>query len=293
MTTLGFVGLGEMGFAITERLLAAGHTVVGYNRTKSKAEPLIEAGMRWADTPREVAEAADVVFTMVFDDKALRAVTEGADGLLAGLGPGKIYLEMGTTGPDIITELGQQVAATGAHMLDAPVSGSSVTVRSGALTIMASGDKEVLEQVKPILLDIGPEVRYIGEGNLASVLKIAVNLSIPVQLAALYEGVVLAAKNGVPMETALDVMLNSAIASPMLKYRGPLAFDLPEAPLFTLAGQRKDLAMALEMGRDSNVPLVTAAASDQIMAAAGAMGLNEEELASIFKALTQMAGLDA
>lgn len=292
MANLGFVGLGEMGSAITERLLAAGHTVTGYNRTKSKADPLIEAGMQWADSPREVAEAADVVFTMVFDDDALRAVAAGPDGLLAGLGPGQVHAEMGTTSPDVITELAEQVAATGAHLLDAPVSGSSVTVRSGELSIMVSGDEEVLDRIEPILLDIGPHVRYIGEGNLASVLKIAVNLSIPVQLLALYEGVVLAAKNGVAVETALDVMLNSAIASPMLKYRGPLALDLPDVPLFTLAGQRKDLAMALDMGRYSNVPLPTAAAADQVMAMAGAMGLDTEELAAVFKALTRMAELD-
>lgn len=291
MAKLGFVGLGAMGSAIVERLLDAGHTVTGYNRTKSKAEPLLDAGMLWAESPREAAEASDVVFSMVFDEDAVRAVATGPDGIFAGLSAGKIYLDMSTVGPSIIHELAPQAAERGAHMLDAPVSGSPITVRQGKLAFMVGGERAAFERIEPILLDIGPRATYLGESGTAAVMKIALNLSIPVQLLALYEGVVLAEKYGIARETALDVMLNSAIASPAMQYRGPFALELPEEPLFTLTGQRKDLAMALDMGRAKDVALPTAAATDQIMSAAGAAGYADEDFAAIFNVLADLAGL--
>ena len=293
MANIGFIGLGEMGTAIVERLLMAEHTVTGWNRTKSKGDKLIEAGMKWADSPRAVAEATDVIFSMVFDEKALRDVATGPDGVIAGLGPGKIYADMGTVGPDVVCELAQQVAETGAVMLDSPVSGSSVTVRQGNLTFMVGGDGNAFEKIEPILLDIGPKATYIGESGQASVMKIALNLSIPVQLLAMYEGVILAEKNGIPRDVALEVIINSAIASPAMKYRGPFALELPDEPLFTLTGQRKDLMMALEMGHKLDVALPTAAATYQIMAAAGAAGYADEDFAAFFKVLARMSGLEA
>jgi 3-hydroxyisobutyrate dehydrogenase-like beta-hydroxyacid dehydrogenase len=292
MANVGFIGLGIMGTAITERLLAAGHTVTGWNRTKSKAEPLIEAGMQWADSPREVAQTADVIFTMVFNDGALRAVATGPDGILAGLGPGKLHADMSTAGPDVILELAPQVAETGAQMLDSPVSGSPVTVRQGKLTFMVGGDRAAFEKIEPILLTIGPKATYIGEIGQASVLKVALNMSIPVQLLAMFEGLVLAEKYGVDRKIALEVMLNSAIASPAMQYRGPFALELPEEALFTLTGQRKDLMMALEMGHKADVALPTASATYQVMATAGAAGFANEDFAAIFKVLARMAGLE-
>jgi 3-hydroxyisobutyrate dehydrogenase-like beta-hydroxyacid dehydrogenase len=292
MANVGFIGLGAMGTAITERLLAAGHTVTGYNRTKSKATRLLAAGMLWADSPRAVAEAAEVTFSMVADDAALRAVATGSDGVLAGLRPGRTYADMSTVSPGIVRELAGQAAAKGAKMLDSPVSGSPITVRQGKLTFMVGGDRGAFEQIEPILLDIGPRATYIGESGLAAVLKIAVNISIPVQLLALFEGLVLAEKNGVSRELALEVMLNGAIASPAVKYRGSFAIKLPPEPLFNLTGQRKDLALALDLGRASNVPLPTTAATEQIMAAGSAQGFANEDFAVIFKVLARMAGLD-
>ena len=177
-------------------------------------------------------------------------------------------------------------------MLDSPVSGSPVTVRQGKLTFMVGGDRAAFEKIEPILLTIGPKATYIGQSGQASVLKIAVNLSIPVQLLALFEGLALAEKNGIPRELALEVMLNSAIASPAMIYRGPFALELPENPLFNMTGQRKDIFMALEMGHASDVPLPTAAATAQVMATASAMGFADEDFGVLYKVLAHMAGLD-
>ncbi|MBI1881953.1 MAG: NAD(P)-dependent oxidoreductase [Chloroflexi bacterium] len=291
MANLGFIGLGTMGTPITERLLAAGHTVTGYNRTRSKATRLIEAGMRWAGSPREVAETADMIFSMVFNDEALQAITVGPDGVLAGLGPGKIYADMSTVSPQIVRQLARQATEREAQMLDSPVSGGPTTVREGKLTFMVAGDQVAFEKIKPILLDIGSRATYIGESGQAAILKIALNLSIPVQLLALFEGLALAEKNGIPRELALEVMLNSAIASPAMKYRGPFALELPKDPLFNMTGQRKDIFMALEMGHKSDVPLPITAATAQIMATASALGYGDEDFGVMYKVLARMAGL--
>jgi len=292
MANVGFIGLGAMGTAIVEQLLAADHTVTGWNRTKSKADQLIATGMKWADSPKAVVEAADVTFSMLMNDAALRAVVSGPNGVLAGIGPGKIYADMSTVSPTVVRELAPQVADKGGQMLDSPVSGSPVTVRHGNLAFMVGGDRAAFEQIEPILLTIGPKATYIGASGQASVMKIALNLSIPVQLLAMFEGLALAEKNGIPRELALEVMLNSAIVSPAMKYRGPFALELPENPLFNMTGQRKDIFMALEMGHEADVPLPTAAATAQVMATASAMGYSDEDFGVLYKALARMAGLE-
>ena len=153
MARLGYVGLGVMGGRMAKRLLDAGHTVTGYNRTKSKADWLLEAGIQWADSPRAVAEAADVTFSMVTNTKALRAVTGGPDGILAGLGAGKIYVDMSTVSPAFSQELAAQVAEIGAQMVDAPVSGSVETLEKGKLSIMVGGDPDVFASLVGLEVD--------------------------------------------------------------------------------------------------------------------------------------------
>lgn len=292
MTTVGFIGLGAMGTAITERLLLAKHTVYGWNRTQAKAEPLLEQGMLWADSPRAVAEAADVVFSMVFNDDALCSVVLGDDGILAGVSEGKIYADMSTVSPEVVRDLAPMFLGKGAYMLDSPVSGTPVAVRAGKLTFMVGGEKAAFEKIEPILLMIGPKATYIGESGLASVLKIALNLSIPVQLLAFFEGLLIAVKSGVDKEIALEVMMNSAISAPSVKARAPFAVELPEEPLFSNTGQRKDLMMALELGDKLNIPLNSAAATAQVMAISSAMGYADEDFGVMYKVLAKIVGLE-
>jgi len=292
MANLGFIGLGAMGGRITKRLLDAGHSVTGYNRTRSKAQWLLDAGMSWADTPREVAEAADVIFTMVTHTRALHEVLGGPDGVLAGLINGKIYIDMSTVSPDASKRLAIQVAAKGAQMLDAPVSGSAITLEQGNLSIMVGGEQAAFEEVKPILLDLGPKVNYVGKNGQAVLMKIAINLNLQVQILAFYEGLLLAEKGGIPRETALDVMLNSVIASPALKYRTPFILQPPGEALFNIDMMQKDMLLALELGRELNVPLPTTAISNEFLTSARAMGLAREDFAFVYKALAKMAGMD-
>ncbi|HLI06887.1 MAG TPA: NAD(P)-dependent oxidoreductase [Ktedonobacteraceae bacterium] len=290
MTTLGFVGLGAMGGRIVKRLLDAGNTVIGYNRTMSKAQWLLEAGMQWGDSPREVAQKADVIFTMVTNTAALQDVSGGHNGILAGLGPGKVYIDMSTVSPEKSRELAAKVAEKGAQMLDAPVSGSIITLEQGNLSIMVGGDQAAFERIEPILLQIGPKVNYVGGNGQAVLLKIAINLSLQVQFMALSEGLLLAEKGGIPREVALEAMLNSAIASPSLKYRAPFILNMPDEAWFDVNMMQKDMQLALEMGRELDVAMPTTALSNQFLTSARAMGLAKKDFAITYEVLARLAG---
>jgi len=290
MANVGFVGLGVMGSRMVKRLLEAGHAVTGYNRTKSKAQWLVDAGMKWADTPRAAAQAGEFVFSMVTNTEALQAVTTGADGILAGLSANKIYIDMSTVSPSTSRELAKQVESKGAQMLDAPVSGSVITLEEGKLSIMVGGNRSALERARPILEGIGPKVTHVGGNGLAVSMKIATNLSLAVQMLAFSEGVLLAEKSGIPRETAVEVLLNSVIASPMVKYRGPFVLKMPDEAWFDVNMMQKDMLLALEMGRQLEVPLPTTAITNQMLTAARGMGLAEKDFAILFEALARMAG---
>jgi len=301
MARVGFVGLGVMGGRMVERLLGKGHAVTGYNRTRSKAQWLIEAGMRWADSPRAVAEAADVVFTMVADTRALQAVTGGVDGLLAGLGPGQIYVDMSTVSPTAVPALVARVGEAGAVMLNAPVSGSVVTLLEGRLSIMVGGPADAFERVRPLLLDIGPKVTHVGDNTRALVMKIAVNLNLQVQMQAFCESVLLAEKAGVSPEavadalardTAVEVLAGTVVASPMVQYRGPFVLRMPEVAWFNVDMMQKDLNLAVELGQRLEVPLPLTAACNEFLTAARGMGLAKYDMAVVFDVLAAMAGVE-
>jgi len=281
-----------MGSRMAKRLLDAGHDVSGYNRTKSKAQWLLDAGMKWGDTPRAVAAAADITLSMVTNTEALQAVTGGADGILAGLGAGKIYIDMSTVSPAASRDIARQVGAKGAQMLDAPVSGSVITLEEGKLSIMAGGERQAFERALPILQAIGPKVTHVGANGRAVSMKIATNLSLAVQMLAFSEGVLLAEKSGIARATAVEVLLNSVIASPMVKYRGPFVLKMPEEAWFDVDMMQKDLLLALEMGRRLDVPLPTTAITNQMLTAARGMGLAEKDFAILFEVLARMAGVE-
>jgi 3-hydroxyisobutyrate dehydrogenase len=293
MANLGFVGLGVMGGGIARRLLDAGHELAGYNRTKEKAAPLIAAGMRWCDSPREVAERAEVVLSMVTNVAALRAVADGADGILAGLGPGRVYVDMSTVSPAASRELAARVRERGAEMLDAPVAGSVSTLEQGRLSVMVGGDAATFERVKPILLDVGPTVTRVGANGQAVLMKIAHNLSLAVQMLAFSEGVLLAEKGGIERSVAVDVLTSSAIASPMVKYRGPFVLRQPDEAWFDVNMMQKDMVFALEAGRELDVPLPTTAVANEYLTAARALGLEKQDFAAVFDVLARMAGLES
>jgi 3-hydroxyisobutyrate dehydrogenase-like beta-hydroxyacid dehydrogenase len=291
MANLGFVGLGVMGGQMVNRLLSKGHTVTGYNRTRPKAQWLIDKGMKWGDSPRAVAAGADVTFAMVTNSAAITSVTEGPDGLLAGLSKGKIFVDISTVSPSVSRALAAKVREKGADMVDSPVSGSVITLQQGKLSVMVGGRRETFERVQPLLLDIGPKVTYVGDNGLALAMKIAINLSLAVQMMAFSEGVLLAEKSGIARETAVDVLTHSAVASPMIQYRGPFVLQQPEEAWFDVNMMQKDMLLALELGRQLDVPLPTTAVSNEFLTAARGMGMAKLDFAVMFDVLAQMSGI--
>ncbi|MCL4249781.1 MAG: NAD(P)-dependent oxidoreductase [Anaerolineae bacterium] len=289
MASLGFVGLGMMGSRMVQRLLEADHEVIGHNRTRDKAEALIEQGMRWAETPRAVAEAADVIFSNVSDNRALEAIMHGGDGILAGLSAGKVYVVMSTNSPGLIRDLAAQVEALGAKMLDAPVSGSKLTLEMGKLTVIVAGDQAAYEQVLPTLHVIGPTVMHVGASGQAMAMKIAINISIVTQVISLAEGVLLAEKSGVPRAQAVDVMLNSAIASPALKYRGPFVAAMPAEAWFDVGMAQKDILLAVDLARELGVNAPTTAVAADLLARAKAMNLGDKDFAVVVQVLEHLS----
>lgn len=293
MAHVGFIGLGVMGGNMVSRLMDKGHVVTGYNRTRGKARWLLDRGMQWAESPRAVAERADVTFAMVTNADAISAVTDGPEGLVAGLGPGKVFIDMSTVSPAVSRAVAERVRAAGADMVDAPVSGSVITLQQGKLSVMVGGRADTVERVKPLLLDIGPKVTHVGDNGVALSMKIAVNLSLAVQMLAFSEGVLLAEKSGVPRATAVDVLTHSAIASPMVQYRGPFVLQQPDEAWFDVNMMQKDMLLAMELGRRLDVPLPTTAVTNEFLTAARGMGWAKQDFAVIFDVLARMSGVSS
>jgi 3-hydroxyisobutyrate dehydrogenase-like beta-hydroxyacid dehydrogenase len=292
MATLGFVGLGAMGSRLARRLLEARFAVVGYNRTAGKAKPLADAGMRLAGSPREVAAAADVVFSMVTDDAALRAVALGPDGIVAGLRRDAVLVEMSTVSPAVVREIGEAVAAAGAHTLDAPISGSTISVETGAASIAAGGDAATLERVRPYLLAMAPGgITHVGALGQAKTMKVATNLGLAVQMLAFCEAVLLAEKSGIARERAVEALMKSVIASPMVKYRGPFVMGkMPTDAWFPVPMAQKDLQLALDHAHAVGVPMPATALAQQWLTMARGLGLGDYDFAILFDVLATLAG---
>jgi 3-hydroxyisobutyrate dehydrogenase-like beta-hydroxyacid dehydrogenase len=291
MAALGFVGLGAMGSRLARRLLEAGFTVVGYNRTAAKARPLVDAGMRLGASPREVAEAADVVFSMVTDNDALRAVALGPDGIVAGLRREAVFVEMSTVSPAVTREVGEAVAGRGAAMLDAPISGSTITVEAGTASIAAGGEAAALERARPYLLAMAPGgITHVGPLGLAKTMKIATNLGLAVQMLAFCEAVLLAEKSGIPRELAVEALMKSVIASPMVKYRGPFVLGkMPADAWFPVPMIQKDMQLALDHGHSVGVPLPLTSLTQEWLTMARASGFGDYDFAILFDVLANLA----
>lgn len=290
---IGFVGLGAMGSGIVPRLLAAGHTVVGWNRTQGKADVLIREGMKWANGPREVASQSEVIFSIVTDAAAVREVALGPEGIIAGLSKNGMYLDMSTIAPDASRAIAKEFEAAGLTMLDAPISGSTITLASGKASIMVGGDRKAFERVLPVLLDIGAKATYIGDHGMAVQMKLAINLVLMVEVIAFGEGIALAEKGGVRREVAVEAMLNSVAASPVLGYRGPYILEgkMPEVPLADVNLQQKDMLLVLEQGRKLGSPVPLAAAANEMMNACRGLGIDHRDFVTAHEVYRMLGGM--
>jgi len=288
---VSFVGLGAMGGGIARRLMDAGHPVVGWNRTKAKAQDLLDAGMGWAETPREAAAGADVVFTMLTNTAAVEQATDGAEGILAGLRPGTVWADLSTISPDASVALSERVRETGAFFLDTPVSGSPATLAAGQMSVMVGGDRAAFDHVEQVLLAIGPKVTYIGPNGHAILSKVAINLALVVSVTAFAEAVTLVEKAGVDRAAVVDAALKSVIASPVIGYRAPLLVD--DAVVYAdVELQQKDLVLAQELGRRLGAAVPMCSAASEMLSAARSSALSDRDfLVSVAEVYRRMAGL--
>jgi 3-hydroxyisobutyrate dehydrogenase-like beta-hydroxyacid dehydrogenase len=289
---IGFVGLGAMGQVIVPRLMAAGHHVTGWNRSRERATPLVSKGMYWADSPRQVAEVSELVFSIVTDGAAVKAVALGEDGVIAGIKPGAVYIDMGTIAPDVTRAVSAEFASKGFVMLDAPLSGSPVTVEQGNASLMIGGDKAAFERLEPVIRAIGPKVTYIGASGQAVTMKLAVNLLLMVEVVAFGEAIALAEKGGVARDVALDAVLKSVAAAPVHGYRGPFILEggMPKVPLADVTLQQKDMLLVLEMARKLGSPTPLAAATNEMMNACRGLGLDHNDFVVAHEVYRRLGG---
>ena len=292
LSKIGFIGLGDMGQVIVPRLLEAGHTVAGWNRSPGKSENLEKAGMKLASSPAEAAKDADIVLSIVTDGNAVKDVSLGENGIVTALNKEAVYLDMSTISPEVSRFVAEEFDKRGLQMMDAPLSGSPVTVVQGSASIMVGGKKESYEKVYDTLLAIGPKVSYIGSNGLAVQTKLSINLLLMVEVIAFGEAVAMAEKGGVDRQVVVDAILNSVASSPVLSYRGPFILDgkMPEKPLADVALQQKDMTLVLEQSRLLASPAPLASAANDMMNASRGMGLGHHDFVVAHRAYKKMNG---
>jgi len=290
---IGFLGLGDMGQAIVPRLIAASHTVTGWNRTKEKAAPLVKRGMLWADSPGEVARQSEIVFSIVTDGAAVRAIALGENGVIAGLRKDAVYVDMSTIAPDASRAVAAEFKKAGLTMLDAPISGTTLTLTQGKASLMVAGDKAAFDRVLSVLLAIGPKVTYIGAQGLAVQLKVALNMTLVIEVIGFCEGVALAEKGGVPREIAVDAFLKSVVASPVINYRAPLILEghISDATYGNVNLQQKDMLLALDLGRKMGVPVPLGAAANEMLNACRGLGLAHHDFVTVYEVYRRLGGM--
>jgi len=278
--TVGWIGTGRMGYQLALRLLNAGYDVAAYNRTRAKCEPLAEHGAKIVDSPAEVADR-DIVFIMVSADKDLDAVISGDGGLLTGSDTPKIVVDSSTVSTEASARIRAVVEETGAQFLAAPVSGNPKVIAAGKLTVAASGPREAFDVVEPVLRAWGRGVTYVGEGEVARLVKIAHNVFLGVVIQSLAEITVLAERGGVSRAAFLQFLNDSVMGSAFSRYKSPALVNLDFHPTFTNVLLRKDLQLGLAAGKELGVPMPLAASVDMLIAQAIGAGYTEQDFATL------------
>jgi 3-hydroxyisobutyrate dehydrogenase len=285
---LGWVGAGRMGQALAARLLAAGHDVAVYNRTRSKAEALVEAGATVVDSPAELADR-DVVFTMVAGPDDFQEVVRA---LLAGDAVPSVIVDMTTVSPESSAAVREEAARRGTALLAAPVSGNPKVVKAGRVTLVVSGPRAAFDEVEPLLALLGAGVTYVGDGELARLAKICHNVMLGVVAQCMAEIVVLAEKGGMSRHDFLEFLNGSVMGSMFTRYKSPAYVNLDFTPTFTPLLLRKDFDLGLQAAHDLDVPMPVAAAAQQTVQALIGAGHREEDFAALLEMQARLSGLE-
>ncbi len=289
MERLGFIGLGRMGQAMAGRLLAAGFPLTLHNRTRSRADALVASGAIWADTPAEVAARSDIILTILTDEQAVETVYCGQHGLLSTDVPGRLFIEMSTIRTATILALAESVERRGAHLLDAPVSGTVAPAREGQLLALVGGRASDLERARPALQILSRRIIHLGGQGAGATMKLVLNMTMACFWGALAESLAIGRQFGLSLEAMLDVYLDSPVALPALRSKKPTLLGETSEVAFDVTGVRKDLRSMIATAQDAGVPAPVASAALAHFAAATAAGYGERDLAAVVDYLADLA----
>jgi len=289
--SIGWIGIGNMGQPMSKRLIDSGYDLVVYNRTRAKTAELAKLGARVASTPKELAQDTEFVFTMVSDSIALETVTLPPNGILAGAKPGNIIVDMSTISPDTSIRLAKAAEEKTVSLLRAPVSGSTTMAEAGTLGIMVSGSQDSYERALPLLQVLGKKIFYLGLGEEARYMKLAVNMIIGATCQGMAEALVFGKRAGLAADKMLDVINNSAIASPFTNYKTKTLVTRDFTPAFTVKMMEKDMDLVLSEATQLHVPLPVTAYVRQMLTAAKATGKGNLDFCSLCLLAEELAGL--
>lgn len=288
---IGWIGLGNMGQPMSTRLVEAGYQVAVYNRNRDKAEGVVKAGAKLVNSPKEAATGADVVFTMIADNAALEAVTFGDNGAIAGLKPGAILVDMSTVEPVGSLKVNAAVEAKGCKFLRAPVTGSTVLAKAGTIGVLASGDKVAYEKVLELFKILGKAQFYLGGGEEARYMKIALNMMIGTSMQMFAESLVLGTKAGLDRAQMIEVICGSVVGSPFIQYKAKPLAEGNYAPAFSVKLMEKDFDLALSMAKTDSVPLPVTSIVRQCLAALHATGRSNLDFSAVTLLEEELSGI--
>jgi 3-hydroxyisobutyrate dehydrogenase-like beta-hydroxyacid dehydrogenase len=279
--TVGLIGLGLMGKPMGRNLLKAGFPLVVWNRTRAKAEDLVQEGARWGQSPQQLAEQVDVLLTIVSDPPALEEVLWGAQGALAGLRKDAVLIDSSTVSPDLARRAASACAQRGADFLDAPVTGGDWGAKKGELVFMIGGEARVLDRVQPVLSAMGKKFFHLGPNGAGQTVKLAMNLILALEVDAFAEALALANTSGVPGERLLEVLQSSMGRAPLLDIKAPLILKGDYTPSFPLRLMHKDMGLALDLARQHGISLPAAAAAYSTYSAVKAAAKEDVDYAAV------------
>jgi 3-hydroxyisobutyrate dehydrogenase len=289
---IGYAGMGIMGRGMAANLLAAGHSLIVWNRTVSRTEDLVAAGASVAESPAALAAACDVVMICVSDTPDVEAVTLGDNGLLRGLGPGKVVVDHSSISASATRALANAVAAVGAEWIDAPVSGGSEGAANGTLAIMVGGSGDTLARVRPLLDVYASTITHVGDVGAGQMVKMVNQVLVVVNALAVSEALLLAEAGGLDLDTTIAAVAGGAAGSWMLANRGPQVAARDWTPGFTIDLQQKDVRLILDAADELAVPLPATGLVFQMYRALQRRGLGSDGNHALIKALEAMAGME-
>ena len=292
MNKIGWIGLGNMGNPMCQNLIKAGYNVTVWNRTKSKAFDAIDMGAKWGETPEEVTETSDYIFTMLSNGKALKNLVFREDGILKGMQSGKVMIDMSTVSPEESLEVSEAIEAAGGKFLSCPVTGSVIPAAKGTLGLLASGDKALFEEVKPILKNMGKNMYWLGERAEARTMKIALNTMVGNTVQLLAEAVTLAEKAGISVEKCMEVIAGSAVGNLIVDSKVSLINSGKYEAAFSVDMMKKDFDLALEAAKAYNTSLPVTALTRQFYEESSAVGRGHEDYAILVKRMEENVGIE-